>query len=179
MANDLQQSNPLPTLGMTLAEVDLIVKTAIERIDPDGPEEQVVMMREYLADFARMAQAWKKLCDEKFIEVLKAHGDGEKPGQIQVGTSRYYVGTSKRTTCRHTRAALETLLDATGADFDAIVKCLVAQPFKPGMTRSFLYDGQFESLFETKVVEDLKTGKPKQGIKCIDEDLMKALGRAR
>lgn len=93
-------------------------------------------------------------------------------GEIEDGDNRYYVGTSKTTKCVDVKATLDRLLTVTGGDLDAVNSCLSTGAFKPAATLAVL-GSEGAGLFTTEVVQDLKTGKPKVGLKAVNKKFTK------
>lgn len=117
-------------------------------------------------DFVNLLkEATKKLAsrlEEASIEWIKQNGDIAHGGII------YYVGTNRSHHCRNPKEALEKLLTATGGDVDAIAECLSASAWKPATTKKAIGEEAFTQLFETRTTLDIKTGKPKLGVKKMD-----------
>jgi len=172
------ETNPgAPDIGVKLAHIDAAVKGAIEDLDPSDPVA-AVMLDAWISDLSRMSREWTKQFKSKQLDLLYAIGDGEKPGDIQFGSKRWYVGTTKKVKAKDDARVLETLLDETGGDMSLICsQYMSSNAWKQGAVKALIGDERHAELFETTIEEDPKTGKPKQSVKCIDEDLMKALGR--
>lgn len=94
--------------------------------------------------------------------VIQLHGD------IVIGDVRYYVGTEKTVKCANKAGTLESLLDATGGDFEAVCGMLSSDPFKYGAVRTAIGEERFDTLFKTETRIDLKTGKPLRGLQKFD-----------
>ena len=94
-------------------------------------------------------------------------------GEIECGDIRYYVGTEKVTRCIDQTTTLWTLLEAGGGD--TVAHCLSSGAFKPGACREVLgelWDGHFV----TTERPDLKTGKPKRGLRSVDKRFLPGEG---
>ncbi len=96
------------------------------------------------------------------IEWINTNGD------LTIGDKRYYVTTAKRTKPKDLAALTEAVMQATGGDFDKFVKTLGANAYKLGACKTVLGD-EWDIHFTVEPVDDLKTGKPKKEVKCIDE----------
>ena len=115
-------------------------------------------------EFAKITiRAISALLNEALVDWINANGD------LQVDeTRRLYVGTTKKVTSNNQQALLEALLDATGGDVEALVKCMAASAFKHGACRTLLKEA-WDTHFTSETVEDLKTGKPKKTVKLLDD----------
>lgn len=98
-------------------------------------------------------------------------------GDLTIGHIRYYIGKETKVKCKSVRNAVEAVLKATGGDADKFTECLSANAFKPGATRDmFLAEGVGEfytEVFEVVEEAELKTGKPKTGLKSVDTRFIK------
>lgn len=102
-------------------------------------------------------------------------------GELVVGEVRHYLGTTTRYSLlthgsepEHVTKAkarvIESLLNATAGDMDAVAKCLSSDPFAPGRVRTTLQESVgdevgssvFDRLYEKVVAKDPKTGKSKR-----------------
>lgn len=103
--------------------------------------------------------------NEAMIEHLQEHGE------FTIGHRRYYLGVKKTTKCANPKATVQRILEVTGGDLDKVLECLVAQPFKPGATRTLL-DGDTIGLFEERIEQEVREGKPtgkaKREVKVFD-----------
>lgn len=85
-------------------------------------------------------------------------------GELEVGETRYYVGSEKHTKCNNNRTAIEAILTTCGGDVDSLASCISANGLKPGACKLVLGDDGFASHFTTIVMPDVKTGKPKRKV---------------
>lgn len=90
-------------------------------------------------------------------------------GDIEVGDTRWYVGKTTSRKCKDVPASIQTLIEVLGGDLESLAKCLTSQPLKPAYCRSILKekgaDAAYTELFTEEAVPDLKTGKPKRGLR--------------
>lgn len=82
----------------------------------------------------------------------------EKNGEFAIGETRYYVGPNKSTKCKDLPATLKAVLVATEGDVEAVCRALSSSAFKHGACRELLPADEYDTLFETREVADLKTG---------------------
>lgn len=129
----------------------------------DGAPESVI------ADWwSRMAVAKRRMREidqlfrEGLLEWLDKHGD------LEIGDVRVYAGTSKREKVRDLAAAIDSALTEVGGDVDRLVELLSANALKPGACGSMLGDDWRAEHFETEVVMEPKTGKPKREPKSLN-----------
>jgi hypothetical protein len=131
----------------------------------DEPElataEQIVTALDLVDMLKEAVDALGEQAEAAAIRYINANGD------IEVGTVRYYVGTTRTTKVVDAAATCAELLDRVGGDFKEFTATLVAQPFKPNAARTVLGDS-YNRFFHTKTVDDLMTGKPKRSLKRSD-----------
>lgn len=96
-------------------------------------------------------------------------------GEIECGDIRWYVGPEKKTDCYDQEETLRALLETGGVD--GVAACLASGAFKPGACRKVLGD-QWEDYFLTTEKPDLKTGKPKHGLRSVDKRFLPPVGEA-
>ena len=131
----------------------------------DDPElatvDQIIAALDAVDTLKETVDMLGELSEAAAIRYIKANGD------IEVGTVRYYVGTTRTTKVVDAAVTFAELLDRVGGDFKEFTATLVAQPFKPSAARTVLGDA-YEKFFHTKIVDDLMTGKPKRSLKRSD-----------
>ena len=98
-------------------------------------------------------------CNRTLMEYIKKNGD------LEVGESRYYVGSEKRVKCRGNEATTKAIVEATDGDISSLAAALCSDPWKHGHVRTVLGNDKFDELFLTEAVEDVKTGKPRKVLK--------------
>jgi len=103
---------------------------------------------------------------DALIEWINLNGD------IEIGTKRYYVGTTKKVKPRDMIRLCEAAITAAEGDFETFADSLSANAFKPGACKKLLGD-QWGQHFEETIDEDIKTGKPKKTVQVIDERFVK------
>lgn len=116
------------------------------------------------AEMHAKAMRWLKQQVEKLmIDHINANGD------IEVGPVRYYVGNTKKVKAIDNSQVLNALYEKLAGDEEQVCLCMSSNPWKPGGIKKLLDDEKkFDELFTTTTVDDLKTGKPKKGLKRID-----------
>lgn len=128
------------------------------------------MYTEQLKSVVKELHAQAKAKVEEALEYDRLNG-GE--GEVNVGTVRFYIGATKTTKpSQPMPAMLERIMDETHGDFDAVARCLSSSAFKPGQTKAEVGDAVFDELFAVTYPTDVKTGKPKKGLKVIDTRFM-------
>jgi hypothetical protein len=164
-----QEQNPIvPGLKQSLSQIDLAVRTAIEGIYEQNPISEMVELHAYIGLIKKMVKQWDELAEKKFVAVLIAHGGPEGPAEVNVGNLRYYVGTEKKVTPRDNADVLEALLLASNGDVSTVVEALRSDPWKPSQVRQIVGEAKHRKLFRTSFASDLRTGKPRKGLRCID-----------
>ena len=93
-------------------------------------------------------------------------------GEVTLGTKRYYVGTTTKTTARDLERLTEAAITACQGDFGRFCEALSSNAYKPGKCREILGDDWGIHFYE-EVVKDVKSGKPKKDVKMIDERFVK------
>lgn len=138
----------------------------VNRIDETSSEEDLV---EIIGRIDALEEDLDKLVKAKkaaMMTWLQANG------QLVIGTVRYYLGKKTTVKALDVKSIFETLLRDT--DMDTLVSCFSSNAWKYGTVREVLNDEtKFNSLFETKVIMDLATGKPLKEIKCVDSRFIK------
>lgn len=139
--------------------------TAIKTIEDEAAtKEQILQAMEFVK---RLQQVYWQLKDR--MEAAAMHYI-EKHGNIEDGDRRVYIAPNKTTKCKSNRETMQAVLEAAGGDVDALVDCLASDAFKPGATKKLVGALKGETLFETKVTQNVKTGEPSQP-KLQDVDL--------
>lgn len=123
-----------------------------------------------ITTLAAMKQAMKELGHRIETALIQWINDN---GEIECGDIRYYVGTESVTKCNDLGQAVQAILRAVGGDVDLFVSCLSSGALKPGASRAMLGDDAFASHFTTIKLEDLKTGKPRKGLKQTNTKFIK------
>lgn len=164
----------LPELGITLARLDLIVRSRIEAIaDTDAPGD---MMALYAAveSLYRMAKEWKAKGEQRFVDYLTARGEPGKPDQVQSGTVRYRVATPKTEKPALSHAEmLERVFDACGGDFAKVADCLASSAWKPGQIEQYMGEAARKALFAVEYRDTIEDGKPNKKLTVVDERYLK------
>lgn len=112
----------------------------------------------------RVVKEYRDLVKDGAIEWIDAHGAIDY--ESVEGPKRMYVGTTKTKFIPDGKAEplLEALLNASGGDVAAIGRCISKTGYKVTECKSLI--GQdADDFFEVRVTSDIKTGKPKRGIK--------------
>lgn len=136
-------------------------------LSTDSPKEQVLDVYDRVCLLKSLAKELAQMADAAMVEWIKANGE------IEVGDLRYYVGKSKDTKCKDVRRTMESALNATGGDVDALVGLLSSGAWKPGACRQVLPPEEYAECFHTVEVEDVKTGKPKVGLQKVNTAFIK------
>lgn len=161
--NTAIQPRLTPWTAISRAEIVESIKRAIDAIDPTDAAVPILpihlFIQAIMADFREV----KKIGEAKFMETIEAQGD------IQTGTERWYCGGDKKHKAISNGKVIEAILDATGGDFERVGECLASDPWKRSQIEVYVGPEKLAELFETTVVMDLKTGKPKKGLKVFDE----------
>lgn len=134
-----------------------------------GPEALAVLST--VQNLKSILDDLRRLCEETIID--RINSDGE----FMMGDVRWYVGKDKKVKPRNKAEVINAVLDMAGGDVDKLADFLSSDPFKYGAIRAHLESiekaGLFDELFSTEEVLDLKTGKPKRGLKSIDTKMLK------
>lgn len=126
--------------------------------------ELAVQVKAQASDTLRQIEA-------SLIEHIDATGE-----RIQCGDGRYwYVGTRTRVTCKDDQAVVAAVLTARGGDMSILASgqdgVLASSPWKHGAVKALLGPAEFERLFSTEYLADLKDGTLKgvRALKVADE----------
>ena len=123
----------------------------------------------YVEQLKKIAKELHDQAKQKLQDILEHDKANGGDGEVNVGTTRFYVGATKTTKpSKPMPAMLERIMDETHGDFDAVARCLSSSAFKPGQTKKEIGDAVFDELFDVTYPEDVKTGKPKKGLKVVD-----------
>ena len=136
-------------------------------IEQANDPEAWLEIRGIIDQIKEIVRALDDACDAKGLEVVRAHGD------FQCGTKRWYEGHATKVKPRMVASKLINFLrDKLGGDEDAVERCLSSSAIKHGQARKELEavgaPDAFDEAFESEVVSELATGKPKKELKCID-----------
>lgn len=126
----------------------------------------------------RLKQITRDLTEQSEKAVIDWIGQN---GELTCGDVRYYVATNKSTKCTDKERAVTAILSASGGDIAALARCMSSDSLKPGACRELLPPDEFDGLFETREVPDLKTGKPRVRLQKFDGGnpyAKRAIGRA-
>ena len=126
--------------------------------------ELAVVVKQQAADTLKQIEA-------ALVEHIEATGE-----QIPCGLGRYwYVGTKTKVTCKDDQAVVAAVLDARGGDMSILASgengVLGSSPWKHGAVKALLGPEEFERLFTTEYLVDLKDGAAKgvRALKVADE----------
>jgi len=139
------------------------VDTALIRLGDHSSADEVAATLEQVVLLQQKAREFKRLLDEEIISWIKANGD------LRLGDIRYYVGRKKRVEVRSGSEALSAMVVAASGDIGTVADLMSAQPWKHGAVKKQLGDAKFAELFEEIIEDDLKTGKPTEVLKRLDE----------
>lgn len=175
----MSERETVPALKQRKGDIDLAIRTAIEGIDKDTPEHELLQLHDWIQDICRMARQWKSEMEDAFVDYLEANGSDGRPAQIQTDTIRHYVGTVKKTKSNSDEDVLEELLNISGGDVSVITKCLSANAWKTGEVKGVLEQAgeppeKFHQLFRVEEQPTLKNGKPNKKLMTVDERFMPA-----
>jgi hypothetical protein len=177
--NDLSKptEDGLPNIGHTLADMDIAVRAAIDAIEPSGDYGRMVQLHGWAHTVKQYAGGWLDAAKERFVNCLRAHGTDERPDELQVGDVRFYEGATKTVKAIDNGLIAAAILDATGGDFGKLAECMASNPWKQGQVKTIIGDSKHAELFATEYIADLKTGKPKRGLKAVNTAFMRSVGR--
>lgn len=145
----------------SLNEVVAKLEDPAAQCDPSSKD----LTAQALGEIDRLKQITRELAykiEEIACGVITQHGD------IVIGEIRYYVGEEKVVKCIDKGGTLESLLDATAGDFEAVCGMLSSDPFKYGAVRTAIGTERFDKFFKTDKRIDLKTGKPLRTLQKFD-----------
>lgn len=94
----------------------------------------------------------------------------EKNGEIEEGTTRWYVGKVIDRKCKSVKETIGAILEQSGGDLDPLVTLLSSQPFKEATTIDFLGE-KAKALWDTAEKKDLKDGAPRKKLKGVPKAL--------
>lgn len=129
--------------------------------------EEILQAMDFIALLKEATKLLASRMEQASIEWISQNGE------ITNGDLRYYIGSNREYRCNNPTDALDKLLNAAGGDLSMVAGCLSAAAWKPGATRTALGEEAFKELFESRTTLDLKTGKPKLGLKKIDTKFLK------
>lgn len=145
-----------------LKELDKMVLA----INDETDAEYVCEVIDRIDQAKRMMKELDATLKESLIDWINRNGE------INIGTKRYYVGTSKKTKARDMTRLCEAAITEAGGDFDAFAEVLSANAFKPGACKALLGD-KWGQHFAVEIDQDVKTGKAKKSVQVIDEKFIK------
>lgn len=124
-------------------------------LDVTAPESRAkaLELMDLCKRLSEVARNLSTRAEEVMLGVVRAGGD------ITCGDIRYYVKTPTKTVCRDKGKTIQAILEASGGDFDAVVKCLSSEAIKHGACREFLGDS-WGTFFEVIEEMELGVGKP-------------------
>jgi hypothetical protein len=156
-------------------EAQLAAQSPLPAIDTDSPAELVATA---IIALNRLKERTREIEQQFKAGPLKEWLS--KHGQIEIGPVRYYVGTETKVKCRDTAVAATFIAEACGISAEGLQKfvaMLASDCLKQGAVNAFLVEiglpDMFEELFEVKVVEDVKTGKPLKKVREINDRFIK------
>lgn len=152
------------------SSLSLMVHQA-ERMVLADPEKMTAEEAARLVDLISAMKARLKevsdQCNTTLMEYIKKHGD------LEVGMTRYYVGTDTFTTCRSNEAVLKAIVEHTDGDIGACAGFMVSGAWKHGAIKKQLGEEKWSELFVTTPKSDVKTGKPAKKLKKADPRFIK------
>jgi hypothetical protein len=135
----------------------------ISNFDSTSSLEQAVTTIGVIDAMERRLKELKSEWKEKLIDYIDRNGD------IEIGEIRLYVGIEKDVTPKNDAELYAALLAHEGGDEAAVrEKYFSSNWCKQGQIKKDLGDARHAELFETVEKKDLKTGKPKRGVKAVD-----------
>lgn len=137
----------------------------------DSSEADAMDLDRALAARTALWHAYRRISNdigEAAVRYIDLHGEQT------IGDKRYYVGTEKTYKPRSLPEALTVLFDAAAGDFDGLAACLSSNALKHGAIRGLLDKAgmadRFDAMFIVEERPDVKTGKPKRGLKVARTD---------
>lgn len=147
-------------------------------VGPQSTAEEVLTMLGAIKAASERQRERQRIAEQVVCGWIEEHGD------LEVGDTRYYVGTEKRTKDVDVARTFDVIVQHAEkvttegevvTDWQAIKRCLSTGAFKPATTKELIGDEAFERCFEVTTVQDLKTGKPKRGLRTANDFTRKAM----
>ena len=142
--------------------------TMAAQLGTDAPTDMVLELLDRMEVIQQRAKQAKEAIEAAVIEWLNANG-----GEIEMGDIRWYVGERTTKKCMDVHATHMFLLAFTDDNIEHVSECLTSNAWKHGAVRSLLEQHgdtlSWDDLFETVVVQDLKTGKPRKGLNKVNK----------
>lgn len=149
-----------------------LVKRTVNAITTEAQLEQVLEALNAVQFAKRKIREYEERFEESVIFWMKANN----VPYFELGGIRYYIGPNRTTKARSNRGVLEAILSAVKGDIDQVAAHLSANAWKYGMARASLGEDCFQELFETKEVDALKEGKPKDKLQAIPKAYLRGDG---
>lgn len=142
--------------------------TKLLAISTENHRDDVLAAVDMVKAFMDDAKELQRVLEEMMIEWINERGP------IEIGTKKYYVGVKKTTKPHDLKAAVVTLMEESGGDWDAFVGCLSSDAIKPGAAKGVLGD-KWEEVFYVTKAEEVREGKakPKKSVMLIDSKFTK------
>jgi len=142
----------------------------VSRLGANARLERLMDVMDQLTEQARAVKYLKAEFDKKMVEWINANGD------ITLGDIRYYVGTTKKIKPKvDASTIIMDLIETHKGDIAAAIDATVASGWcRYGEVRKVRPE-KFDEWFETEVVMDVKTGKPKKSVQRADAKYAKAV----
>jgi hypothetical protein len=112
------------------------------------------------------AAAWLKDCEREVIAWMK---DNDVRSLDIDESKRYYIGTSKKISCRSNEKTADAVLTVCGGDLKPFCETLSSNAFKQGAVKSMVGEKKWAELYKVETVDDLKTGKAKKSLKLAND----------
>lgn len=138
-----------------MSDIVAMCDTSIDIAETEAAtRDDVLAALEVVKRMGELYRAFKERVDAAAVVWINKHGPFEDGGR------RFWVAKTKTTKCKDVRGTLVAVLEVAGGDFDRVCECLSTGAFKPAATKEMLGE-RADEFFETKEVDDLKTGESK------------------
>ncbi len=151
----MSQTPPTPpgTAGqIVLGAIEL--SGLLERVENgDATQTEAAAMHDLWCAFKSMIRDYNADVEKALL------GQIERSGDIELGNGRrLYAAPNKTTKCIDRKQTLEEVIEACEGDMDAVLGCLISQPFKPGESKKMIGPHRVDDCFETVVTSKTKEG---------------------
>lgn len=150
---------------LELADLKTRLNALLQPLTPDSPADDILNAIDKIGALGDALKLSKEQLDQILFDWLSKDNR-----QLVLGDKRWYIGTETKVTPKDYRGILETLLELSAGDLDALSEFLASKPFKHGSIKAKLNDEKrYHELFTVETVKDVATGKPLKSTKCVDD----------
>lgn len=145
-----------------------MLEKEVFEVDHEVAIDELLSVKSEIKKYIEAMKALKAIFDAKMVDWIEANGD------ITIGPIRYYVGNTKTVKTKVPPwSIVNGCLDQAFGDLEYVLNSLASSNWcRHGEVRKLCPD-KYNDWFETTSVKDIKTGKPKRGLKRVDSTYLK------